>query len=77
MAIPPDELAAIKAEWPIAKQAFTDAYERVKASVSGAATPGSAAPERPPEPVKGPARPLSALDVPDAASLGIELKPQE
>ena len=70
LAIGPDEEAALKVEWPIAQQAFADAYERVKASVSGAATPGSAAPERPPEQVKGPARPLSALDVPDAAFSG-------
>ena len=80
LGIAPDERAALESEWPIAQQAFTDAYERVKARVSGTPTPGSAAPERPPEPLKGPARPLfslSSLDVPDAVSLGIELKPQE
>ena len=70
LAIGPDEEAALKAEWPIAQQAYTDVYERVKANVSGTPTPGSAAPERPPEQVKGPARPLSALDVPDAAFSG-------
>ena len=52
-----DKVAEMKAEWVIAKQAHKDAYERVEAAVSGTATPGSAGPERPPEPVKGPDRP--------------------
>ena len=49
LAIGPDEEAAIKVEWPIAQQAYTDAYERVKATVTVTPTPGSAAPERPAE----------------------------
>ena len=40
LAITPDERAALVTEWPIAQQAFTDAYERVKSTVSGTPTPG-------------------------------------
>ena len=54
-----DMEAEWRAEWMLAKQAHTAAMERVKARVSGTPTPASAGPERPPEPVKGPDRPLS------------------
>ena len=73
-----EERVSAEDEHRAIKQKYADATERVMAEIAGTTEPGSAAPERPAAPVKGPDRPLSsALDVPDAVSLGVELKPQE
>ena len=79
-----EERRSAQDEYRAIEQAVAEGTERVQAILSAAPEPGSAAPERPAAPVKGPDRPLfrprrtsSALDVPDAVSLGVELKPQE
>ena len=58
LGISDEERVSAEDEHRAIKQKYADATERVMAEIAGTTKPGSAGPERPPEQVKGPARPL-------------------